>query len=91
MHEGYDKNEYGTKISKHKCDVCGEPYTLCPAQYKDWPCQLPHCASYDPNTDADVLFMSDEEIAKKKIVGMDMLRARKAGVQVEPIEDKTND
>lgn len=56
-HFGYDKNEYGTRISKHRCDTCGEDFTVCPAQppeAKGWEnCMAPKCASYDPARDVD--------------------------------------
>lgn len=75
-HLGFDKNEYGTRISKHKCDVCGENFTLCPAQEKDDTCGHPECASYDINRDANFLFMSDAEIKKQKTVSLNMFKAR---------------
>ena len=47
-----DVNEYGTKISVHKCADCGEEYTLCPAQPGDFGgCQDEDCSSYDPKRD----------------------------------------
>lgn len=27
---GLGRNEYGTEISRHVCDVCGRPFTVCP-------------------------------------------------------------
>lgn len=27
----YDFNEYGTMVSRHRCDACGDVFTLCPA------------------------------------------------------------
>lgn len=58
-HLGYDKNEYGTRISRHRCDTCGEDFTVCPAQFPEatgWAnCMAPTCASYDPARDVDVI------------------------------------
>lgn len=81
---GEDVNEYGTPVSKHKCDTCGGEYTVCPpipensTAHLSLNCNAEKCASYDPAYDADILFMSDEEIAAKKpLACIDMLRARK--------------
>ena len=56
-HKGYDKNEFGTLISKHTCDACGEDFTVCPAQHpesKGWDnCLAPNCKSYDAARDVD--------------------------------------
>ena len=81
MHKGYAENEYGTRISKHVCDTCGEEFTLCPAmgeERKGWEnCMDETCPSYDANRDADILFMSDDEIReKKKTVSLQMMEAR---------------
>jgi len=83
---GYEQNEYGTKLSRHKCDVCNEEFTLCPAmpEGKDDTCGAPECASYDQARDAEVLFMTDKQIAASgKPVHIDMLRARKNGIFTE--------
>lgn len=57
MHIGYTRNEYGTLVSKHRCDTCGEEFTLCPAvSSKDegWEnCLSPTCSSYSPDRDLD--------------------------------------
>jgi len=80
-------NEHGTPVSNHKCDTCGKEFTMCPAIPDDndqWPnCLDETCASYDPDRDIDILFMSDAEIAKRSIVSMDMLRKRKEGTKLE--------
>jgi hypothetical protein len=59
-HLGYDKNEHGTRISKHRCDACGEEFTVCPPVYpeqKGWGnCMGKACTSYDPKRDMDLLF-----------------------------------
>jgi hypothetical protein len=59
MHLGYTKNEYGTQVSKHRCDTCGAEFTVCPAVFpesKNWDnCLAPTCSSYDPDRDVDKL------------------------------------
>lgn len=84
-------NEYGTPIGQFTCKFCGDDFSVCPAPddlarrekwWADWDrdgCLGPHCPSYDPNRDAEVLFMTDAEVDQLPIVGMDMLRARKTG------------
>ncbi len=66
-HLGYDRNHYGTLVSLHKCDVCGQRFTLCPGQDTDEPCGYPPshdpdnqvgCQSYDPDRDV-VKLLSD--------------------------------
>ena len=56
----FDQNEYGTKISIHKCNFCGDEFTVCPAvstNAKGWGgCMAPNCTSYDETRDADKLF-----------------------------------
>lgn len=29
---GFDRNEYGTPVSCHRCEACGTEFTLCPAR-----------------------------------------------------------
>ena len=87
------KNEYGTPITEFRCGTCGELFTICPkvspCYYDQWEhCILEHCDSYDPSRDADILFMGDEELVAKKILSIDMLRARRNGVRL--IETETN-
>lgn len=82
----YDFNEYGTKISVHRCDTCESEFTVCPAvkpNSKNWEyCLADTCESYDPARDADVLFMSDKEIKEEKpVVALSMLAARRKGVR----------
>lgn len=64
MHLGYTTNEYGTQVSKHKCESCGEEFTLCPAIFpetKGWEnCLGPKCKSYDPGRDVDKLLDGGE-------------------------------
>lgn len=55
-HLGYEKNEYGTTVSKHRCDTCGFEFTVVPPRYpeaKDDMCHAKGCASYDPARDLD--------------------------------------
>lgn len=56
MHRGFDHNEYGTRISHHTCETCGQEFTLCPAQETDehWKnCLDTDCTSYDPSRDVN--------------------------------------
>ena len=76
------ENKYGTGTSHHVCDTCGVEFTINPAVDSDSSsfdnCLDERCNSYDSNRDADVLFMSDNEIRREKnIVGIEMLRKRK--------------
>lgn len=83
MHLGFDENnEYGIRVSKHKCDTCGIEFTVVPGVDETSSafdnCLADGCESYDPDRDAEILFMSDKEIAReKKIISMDKLRERK--------------
>ena len=79
---GTKPNKYGTSTSHHICETCGIDFTVCPAK-EPWDegwgnCMGDECPSYDPSRDADVLFMSDAEIAKEKgVVDIKFLRQRK--------------
>lgn len=64
MHRGFGKNEYGTKISLHTCDECGQEFTVCPAQTYDDTCGHPECTSYDSSR--DVMSLIDEGAELKK-------------------------
>jgi len=89
-HLGYSKNECGTRIALHKCDTCGIEYTVTapkadysPENFQD--CLAPECASYDVNRDMDLLFMTDDEIAREKKIVPINLKARRAALQRELI------
>ena len=74
-------NEYRTGTSHHICDTCKTEFTVIPAVDKSSHafdnCLDDDCASYDPDRDCEILFMSDEEIRdEKKIVSIEMLRKR---------------
>lgn len=63
MHLGYTYNEYGTLVSKHKCDTCGDVFTLCPpvspeeVETKGWQnCLATHCPSYNIKRDIDLFW-----------------------------------
>jgi len=80
------KNENNTPISIFICDFCKEEYSVCPAiidsyDIKAWDdagCTSENCRSYDPHRDAEVLFMTNKEIAKeKKIISISNLRKRR--------------
>lgn len=85
----YSRNEYGTPVEEHTCSECGDPFTVCPAAVRmpAWGgCLAPECPSYDPARDAEVLFMTDAEVAALPVVDAGMLRARKfGGLVVEPL------
>ncbi len=80
------KNEYGTPVSFFRCGFCGKEYDVCPSveesmrdSWAEGGCQEDSCPSYDPKRDADILFMSDDEIAEEKpLVHISMLSARKS-------------
>ena len=74
-----EPNEHGTTTSYHTCDTCGVEFSITPAA--DFPnCMSDDCASYDPHRDADILFMTGQEIAReKKIVSISKLRERLDG------------
>ena len=61
-HLGFDRNEYGTLVSVHQCDICGNEFTVCPPIMKDeggWDgCQSEGCKSYDSDRDVDDIFDS---------------------------------
>ena len=61
----YATNEYGTTVSEHRCETCGETFTVCPSSGDDGPrrdadrdgnCLTEDCASYDPTRDASIYF-----------------------------------
>jgi hypothetical protein len=46
-------NEYFVPVSEHKCDACGEIFTLCPPgddNKKYSICNHKDCSSFDPNS-----------------------------------------
>ena len=68
MYIGSGKNEYGTIISKHRCEYCGIEFTMSPAiktkHFHNWRgCMSKECESYDPYRDFD-LFFDDPEYYK---------------------------
>ena len=53
-------NEYGTPVTIHKCDTCGDQFSVCPAvsveqrdQYDN--CLAMACDSYDPMRDVTLI------------------------------------
>lgn len=82
MYLGLGENEDRIKVSKHKCDTCGDEFTVCPAYGEGSAgfenCLSPECASYDPNRDLEIVFLDDKVLSdNRKIIGMEMLRKRK--------------
>jgi hypothetical protein len=60
MHLGYGLNEYGTRLSKHRCDVCGVDFEIVPAYDGDISCRVLPCPSYDPATDVDKQLFNED-------------------------------
>lgn len=80
------ENEYGTPVIECSCDFCGTIFTVCwGKEYTDeeaqnWGkagCQHESCKSYNPKTDMNKMFLTPEEIAREKVVHIDVLRNRK--------------
>lgn len=67
---GYGENEYGTCVSRFRCDTCGEEFTCCPTyaslgKSEETPgCQSKKCDSYDVRGDVS-LMMDDPELWEK--------------------------
>jgi hypothetical protein len=73
-HLGYGRNEYGTLVSRHRCDVCDTEHTICPAQDDDEPCGYPPgldptwpegCQSYDAGRDVARLLGDGAEVVMR--------------------------
>lgn len=82
----HDKNEDDVGFTVLHCGFCDTEYTICPQledneiqPWVDGGCTTPECDSYDPNRDCEILFISDEELAKRDVVGIKMLKARREG------------
>jgi len=77
-------NEYGTAVDAYRCETCGDPFTICPAnpdrsRDDEWTgCMATFCASYDPARDADRFFDDGN------VVSFDQ-RANPALIRREPI------
>ena len=60
MKLGESVNEFGTAVSVHICETCGQEFTCCPARPDDndnWKnCLSVDCSSYDIMRDADLAF-----------------------------------
>ena len=60
---GYTLNDYGRRVSEHRCDRCGNPFTVCPpldgvegdAKWGGC-CLMERCASYDLSRDIDLIW-----------------------------------
>ena len=62
-------NEFGTPVSVHTCDACGELFTVCPpVDIGKWGtgCLAEGCPSYDISRDID-LFWNDPTIRIERI------------------------
>lgn len=73
-------NEYKILCSNHLCDTCNVFFSLEPTvKGKGFEsCLARECESYDPHSDLDILFKTDDEIlADDKVVSLEMLRKRK--------------
>jgi len=60
--KGFDKNEYGAKISKHVCDSCGVEFTVCPGTERFDNCLGTSCPSYDEKYDVDKMLSEGLEL-----------------------------
>lgn len=59
MYRGVGVNEYGTLVSLHTCDTCGDEFSVCPEVPQDradeWDgCMSVACDSYEPMRDAEL-------------------------------------
>lgn len=59
-----DENEHGTPLTVHKCDECGNEFTVTPAvpaeRRDEWNmCMAESCPSYEPTRDAELYFGLD--------------------------------
>lgn len=65
-HLGYGTNKYGTPISKHMCEICKRPFSLCPAvppEENGWKgCLSWDCESYAVERDAELHFITGNVI-----------------------------
>lgn len=67
MHKGFSKNEYGTPISLHNCDVCHQDFSQCPAREQNDTCGHPDCGSYDESRDVEKLLAGGAQLRKEAI------------------------
>lgn len=87
-----EPNEFGTNTAHFVCVVCKEPYTITPApsseNRKHWTaCMSESCDSYDPDRDAEVLFMTAKEIMESKnAVSIKKLRERRRFIETGSVE-----
>ena len=66
-------NEYGTGVSQHRCDTCGNLFTVCPAieseqdvREKGWEnCLAVGCDSYDVTRDVDLVWEGIQKFIKR--------------------------
>lgn len=60
MRLGEALNEFGTEVGVHRCDTCGQWFTVCPDDPEkddDWKnCLAETCDSYDVTRDVDLMF-----------------------------------
>ena len=53
---GATLNDYGATVSRHRCDKCGDEFTVCPpVEDEQWGgcCLSEECSSYDKSRDID--------------------------------------
>lgn len=65
---GLDRNEYGTLVSVHLCNRCGNRFTVCPPVVdEEWggECLAEGCASYDLRRDIDLVWEHTDVIITK--------------------------
>jgi len=69
---GHELNEYGTLVTRFKCEYCGNEFTICPAvppdKENEWRgCLGVDCVSYDPSRDVDLLMSEGATIQQHTI------------------------
>lgn len=96
MYLGETVNEYGTPVSKHRCDACGHEFTVCPSakdQAECWDeCTLPECESYDESRDMDIFFGDKSGLREhrrkfNKPIDFEAERKRRIGAKKTDLND----
>lgn len=69
MYRGVGINEYGTPVSLHTCDTCGDEFSVCPevpeCRADEWDgCLSLACGSYEPMRDAELYFGLDMVVSE---------------------------
>jgi hypothetical protein len=62
-------NEYGTQVSEHRCDSCGDIFTVCPPVTEEvWGegCLAEGCPSYDEARDIDKVWEGVQRFVQRE-------------------------